>query len=101
MTTKNIQDVVAEIAERVATKMDGRTVTSHEHYRSMLKKELEHELTRLVKEVEAGERDDVLKVIDNEAIKTLEGNWDENEYNYALLNLKQSLTPPTSDVIEK
>ncbi len=27
---------IEEIARRVASKMDGRTVTSHEHYREML-----------------------------------------------------------------
>lgn len=38
-------DRVEEIAERIAMRLDGRTVTSHEHYRQMLKKELVHELT--------------------------------------------------------
>lgn len=56
MKTKNIEDVAAEIAERIATQMDGRTVTSHEHYREMLTKELEHALPQLVKEVEAREQ---------------------------------------------
>lgn len=35
---------IEEIVERIASKMDGRTVTSHEHYREMLAKELVYEL---------------------------------------------------------
>lgn len=37
---------IKEIAEEIATNMDGRTVTSHEHYREMLTKELEFHMKK-------------------------------------------------------
>lgn len=36
-----------EAAERIASRLDGRTVSSHEHYREMLTKELLFEMRKL------------------------------------------------------
>lgn len=44
MTTIHDEEKMKEIASRIALNMDGRTVTSHEHYREMLTKEISYEI---------------------------------------------------------
>lgn len=46
------EETIKQIATRIAENMDGRTVTSHEHYRDMLAKEIEFELNKVIEQVE-------------------------------------------------
>ena len=46
------EETIKKIATRIAENMDGRTVTSHEHYRDMLAKEIEFELSKVIEQVE-------------------------------------------------
>lgn len=43
LTDKDIE----KVAEKIASAIDGRTVTSHAHYREILTKELKHEITSI------------------------------------------------------
>lgn len=46
------EETIKKIATRIAESMDGRTVTSHGHYRDMLAKEIEFELSKVIEQVE-------------------------------------------------
>jgi hypothetical protein len=64
MNTSPHEDI-DRIATRIASKMDGRTVVSHEHYRQMLKKELMSELTTFATTEREQGRVSVLQDFDN------------------------------------
>lgn len=106
MTTKNIQDVVAEAANTIGNKMqdaglDAFPVSLWQYNEGM--KIITDTLAQLVKEVEAGERGRISKEI-GRLIDQWENNieWDGtlNDGLYSLAHWIQT-TPPTSDVIEK
>ena len=106
MTTKNIQDVVARINGYRAIEKD-ETIKV---YKGEIVLPLS-ELTQLVKEVEAGEREkfrQILVDLHNKKQSELHGGYDDADfltaYCFSLqeaMQRLQALTPPTSDIIEK
>lgn len=51
-TQQHTTNEVEEIAEEIASRLDGRTVTSHAHYREMLAKELRDVFLAQKKQIE-------------------------------------------------
>ena len=97
MTTKNIQDVVAEldlILDDIETDND-----NGEHnvgyYRSSYKDRLEKAITQLVKEVEAGERERCVRYFVGNIMDGFDADAKYKEK--VVIEHIKALTPPTSD----
>ena len=115
MTNKNIQDVVAELKtefiETQCKEMEGEEdlCEVYENDGELVADWWVEKITQLVKEVEAGERERIIKVVmgmtDDVQKYWNEDAWEsyfeDRGYKYGPKGFIEALTPPTSDVIEK